>query len=125
MKTFSVALLSLFLVSSFMINDEQTRTGLQADPEHSISEIMKIAHGKDSLLNKVAGGDASEEEMKKLLALYVDLLDNDPAKGERADWEAATTKIIVAMNRVMLGQEDAGKGLKQATNCKACHDKHK
>ncbi|HMO12685.1 MAG TPA: hypothetical protein PKD64_09585 [Pirellulaceae bacterium] len=97
----------------------------QGDPEHSISDVMKKAHGAKGLAKKAIDGDASDEELKELVKLYVDMLDNDPPKGKKEDWQKSSTAVVLAATRVMLGQEGAGEELKKATNCKACHDNHK
>lgn len=93
-------------------------------PKHTISEVMKQAHGA-KLLNKALDGQASKEEKDQLLDLYISMIDNKPPKGEPDQWTMKSGRAIVAAARVAVGREGAEAELKAATNCKACHDAHK
>lgn len=96
------------------------------EPENSIKDVMKKAHmGADGILNKIKKDEATDEEKAELLNLYIDMLESEPPKGEKEDWEAANHRIIVAAAKVVLGREKAVDQLVEATNCKACHDNHK
>jgi hypothetical protein len=95
-------------------------------PKYTIKEVMKKAHaGPDALLKKVQKGDASKEEMKELVAMYKALEVNKPPKGEEADWKKKTKALVDAANATADKKKDAEKLLKDATNCKSCHDQHK
>ena len=85
---------------------------------------MKVAH-KDGLLKKVSAGDASTEDRTALLDLYISLTESKPKKGEAASWTAKTNAIVLAAAKVAVGRKGAEEGLKKATNCGACHSKHK
>lgn len=103
---------------------------LRADddkPKHTIKEIMKAAHGggKNSLANKVASGNASEEEKKTLVQLYSDLAKNTPKKGSPEGWKEKTEAVVKAAKDVEAGKEGAATALKQAINCMACHKEYK
>ena len=92
----------------------------------TIKEVMKIAHDKkDGLLKKVQDGSATDEEKKKLLDAYIDLLDGEPKKGEKADYLVKANALVVSAAKVVLGREGAMDELKKASDCMACHSKHK
>jgi cytochrome c553 len=96
-----------------------------AEPKE-IKEIMKEAHGGDaSLRAKVIGGKADAEEKEKLLALYKDLAENKPPKGDQKSWETKTKAIVTAAEAVVKGDKDATKKLGQATSCMPCHNAHR
>ena len=90
----------------------------------TIKEVMKIAH-KDGLMKKVQGGSASDEEKKQLLDLYIDLLEGEPKKGDKAEWKIAAGATVVSAAKVVLGREGATDELKKTTDCMACHSKFK
>ena len=90
----------------------------------TVKEVMKIAH-KDGLLKKVQGGSASDEEKKQLLDLYIDMLEGEPKKGDKAEFKAMTNALIVSAAKVVLGREGAMDELKKTSDCMACHSKHK
>lgn len=94
-----------------------------AEPKHTIKEVMK-AH-KAGLLKKVVGGDASDEEKKQLLDLYISLVESKPSKGDIGSWHNLAGRAATAAAKVVVGREGAEKELEAATNCKACHDVHK
>ena len=88
---------------------------------------MKAANGggENSLFNKVVGGKASAEEKLKLVDLLIDLVENEPAKGDATEWKMAAGTTMLAAAKVAVGREGAVDELKAAGNCKACHDKFK
>ncbi len=97
---------------------------LVAPAPKSVKEVMKLAH-KDGLLKKIQGGSATDEEKKQLLDLYIDMLEGEPKKGEKADWQAAAGASVVSAAKVVLGREGALDELKKTTDCMACHSKFK
>ena len=90
----------------------------------TIKEVMKIAH-KDGLMKKVQGGSASDEEKKQLLDLYIDMMEGEPKKGDKAEWKTIAGATVVSTAKVVLGREGALDELKKTTDCKSCHDKFK
>lgn len=97
---------------------------LVAPAPKSVKEVMKLAH-KDGLLKKIQGGSATDEEKKQLLDLYIDMLEGEPKKGEKADWQMAAGATVVSAAKVVLGREGALDELKKTTDCMACHSKFK
>ncbi|WP_182866139.1 hypothetical protein [Stieleria mannarensis] len=93
-------------------------------PKFKTKQVMKEAF-KGPLLKKVAGGDASAEDVKKLHAMLVALSKNEPPRGEEESWKALTGALVKAGKAAVEGKDDAGTMLKKASNCKACHSKHK
>jgi len=96
----------------------------QDDKKTTIKEVMKIAM-KGGLCAKVAKGEASEEEKKKLAGLFAALHENKPPKGEAESWDKKTKALVDAANDVLAGKEGAGDKLKAAANCMECHTAHK
>jgi hypothetical protein len=94
------------------------------EPKYTTKQVMKTAM-KGGLLKKVASGDASDEEKKQLHEMLVALSKNKPKKGEAESWKELTSALVKAGKAAVDGDADAGEMLKKASNCKACHDKHK
>jgi hypothetical protein len=84
------------------------------EPKFTIKQVMKQAH-KDGLLKKVAAGDGSAEDAKKLLELYTALAANKPPKGEEAAWKEKTGPIVEAAKKASEGAEGAGAALTNAS----------
>ncbi|MCO8124056.1 hypothetical protein NHH03_20090 [Stieleria sp. TO1_6] len=87
-------------------------------------QIMKDAF-KGPLLKKVAAGEASEEETKKLNEMLVALSKNEPKKGDAESWKKFTAPLVAAGKAAVEGKPDAGAMLKKGANCKDCHKSHK
>jgi len=99
-------------------------TGAQDDKKIAIKEVMQVAM-KGKLCEKVAKGEATPEEKKKLAGLFAALHENKPPRGEQASWDEKTKALVDAANDVLAGKEGAGEKLKGAANCTACHTAHK
>lgn len=95
-----------------------------AGEKTTIKDVMKKAM-KGGLCGKVAGGKASEAEKKELVELFTALAANKPPKGDEDSWKAKTKALLEGAKGVAAGKEDAGKALKAAANCMACHKEHK
>ncbi|OYP39119.1 hypothetical protein [Rhodopirellula sp. MGV] len=121
-KSISLALMGAFAVitvcSPVLAADEDDK------PKYTIKEVMKEAF-KGPLVKKVASGDASEEEISKLHEMLVALAKCEPKKGEAESWKKLTGDLVKAVEAVKEGKDDATAMLKKASNCKACHSKHK
>ncbi len=107
-------------VSSVTVTAEEE----EKEPKYTTKEVMKTAM-KGGLLKKVAAGEASDEEKKQLHGMLVALSKNEPKKGEADSWKELTSALVKAGKAAVDGTDDAGEMLKKASNCKACHDKHK
>ena len=99
-------------------------SGAQEDKKVAIKEVMQVAM-KGGLCAKVAKGEASPEEKKKLAGLFAALHENKPPRGEQSSWDAKTKALVDAANDVLAGKEGAGAKLREAANCMACHTAHK
>jgi hypothetical protein len=94
--------------------------------KYSISEVMEQAHDmEDGLLFKIAAGKGNKEDAKKLFELYTELAKNRPPRGDAKSWKRFTDGLIAAAEVAVKGGPDAGKRLKKAANCTACHKAHK
>jgi hypothetical protein len=102
-----------------------TLSGVAQDNKKiEIKEVMQTAM-KGGLCTKVAKGEASAEEKKKLAGLFAALHEAKPPKGEAESWNAKTKALVDAANDVLAGKEGAADKLKAAANCMACHSAHK
>jgi surface antigen len=119
-----VRLIVCSLVAAMMVCGGGAMAVINAPAPKTIKEVMKIAH-KDGLMKKVAGGSASDEEKKQLLDLYIDLLEGEPKKGDKAEWKTIAGATVVSAAKVVLGREGATDELKKTTDCMACHSKFK
>jgi len=99
-------------------------TGAQDQKQTTIKEVMAVAM-KGKLCDKVAKGEASDEEKKKLAGLFAALHENKPPKGDQGSWDEKTKALVDASNDVLAGKAGAGDKLRAAANCMACHSAHK
>ncbi len=116
-----IALSLVAFVASSVVGSALSSAPVAAPPQNSIKEVMKLAH-KDGLLKKVVDGEATDAEKQQLLDLYIDMLEGTPEKGEQTEWLMAAGRSVVAAAKVVVGRDGAVDELKEATNCKACHD---
>lgn len=100
---------------------------VRAEDKKTIKEVMKAAHTPpaNSLLVKVSGGKGSKEDAEKLLALYKDLAENEPKKGDKDKFKEKVEPIVKAAQAVVDGEKGAGPKLRMAVNCMNCHKEHK
>lgn len=117
-----------FLVASIVVLCGWTvfamTSGAQEDKKVAIKEVMAVAM-KGGLCKKVASGEATAEEKKKLAGLFAALHEHKPPRGEQASWDEKTKALVDAANDVLAGKEGAGANLQKAANCMACHSAHK
>lgn len=99
--------------------------GEKGKAKYTISEVMKKAHSKNGLLNKVKSGKGDKADAEKLLDMYIALAKNMPPKGDAESWKKFTNGLIAAAKVAVEGGPDAGKKLAKAANCGACHKLHK
>jgi len=95
-----------------------------AKPKHTIKDVMVNAH-KEGLLKKVLAEQASQEEKLVLLDHYISLVECAPAKGDVNSWQNLAGKLALASAKVAVGRDGSLPELKAASNCAACHEKHK
>ena len=112
------------LVAALWVSTPAFSADDDSEPKYKTKVIMKEAF-KGGLVKKVAGGTASEEEVKKVHEMLVALSKNEPKKGEAESWKKLTGALVKASKAVAEGDKDAGEQLMKAANCKACHKLHK
>lgn len=97
------------------------------DAKYTTKQIMKAAHGggPNSLLNKVAGGKATDAEKAKLVDLYSSMPLNKAKKGDADEYKKMGEAMVTAAKAAKAGEDGWKDKLKTATNCKACHDSFK
>lgn len=88
--------------------------------------IMKDGHkGRTSLAAKAKKGEATQDELKILIGMYLAMEKLEPHKGDAASWKEKTTKLTAAAINVFAKTEGSLDAYSKAVNCKACHDVHK
>ncbi|MFM7593239.1 MAG: hypothetical protein ACKO85_15730 [Isosphaeraceae bacterium] len=80
---------------------------------------------KSGLCKNVGAGEGSDDDKKKLLALFTDMAKETPGKGDAASWKEKAGALVNAAQAVVDGKAEGAAQLKKAANCKACHDVHK
>ena len=116
----TASLLAVCFVSAPVRADDDD----DSKPKYTTKQVMKAAM-KGPLLKKVAKGEGTEEDKKKLHDMLVALSKNKPKKGDEESWKKLTTALVKASTAAVEGDPDAGKMLTAAANCKACHTPHK
>ncbi len=97
-------------------------------PKYTIEEVMEKAHkGKEkSMFSRVVAGKGSDEDKKLLVEYYQAMTANKPPKGDPAAWTKRNEAILTAAKQVQSsGDQKNLTALKNAANCKQCHDLHK
>lgn len=95
-------------------------------PKYTIKEVMKALHkGDDALCKKVAKGEGTHDDFKKLVEYYSGLPSQSPPKGDEKEWKAKATKLLASAKALEAGKPNALADYKEAVNCKACHSAHK
>ena len=98
---------------------------LAASQAKSIKDVMAVHKGKDSMVNNIIAGKGTDEDHKKLLALYEFLATQKPPMGDEAGWKEKTSTLVSVAKDVVAKKEGALAALKKASDCKSCHDAHK
>lgn len=97
-----------------------------AEPKYTIKEVMKALHkGDDAIGKKVSKGQASPEEIAKLVEYYESLPLSKPPQGDQAVWKTKSQSLLTAAKNVKAGKPGALDTFKEAVNCKACHTEFK
>ena len=99
--------------------------GAAQDKPKDIKEVMVAHKGKDSLIEKIKAGKASDDDKKKLLSLYEALGAFKPPKGDDKSWKDKTEALVSAAKDLVDKKDGALDKLKTASDCKACHSVHK
>ena len=124
MKKLVVAFAALAVAIGASLGTSAQEKDEDGKPKYNIKEVMAKAH-KNKLYDKVARGDASAEEKKMLLDLYVALAENEPPKGDSKAWKAHTKVLVEAAKAAVEDKEGSGEALRKAANCGACHNAHR
>lgn len=93
-----------------------------------LETIMKEGFkGKTSPMAKVIQGTATNEETSKLVELVHSMLDTKAPLGDQSDFQRRVATLIGALDSVVGGDKsrEALRNLKGASNCKACHSRHR
>ena len=92
----------------------------------TIKQIMKDFHkGDDALCKKVSKGQATPEELTKIVDAYAAMPGQKPAKGDQAAFDTKANALLDAAKALQKGEAGAAEAYKKAVSCKACHNDHK
>jgi hypothetical protein len=111
------AVVALSSIATLAISDDEV-----------ISKVMKEGFkGDTSPIKAVLAATATPEATAELAALAKTLEGTKAPRGDQAAYDAKTKEVIEALAAVAGGDkgEAAIARLKEATNCKACHNDHK
>ena len=114
---------AVLLVATVVVGG-MTRAADEDKPKYTIKQVMKTAM-KGGLCKKVASGEASADEQKQLVEMFVALAANKPPKGDAESWKTKTTALVSAAKAVAAGDDGGVAALGKAANCMACHKVHK
>lgn len=109
--------LSTSVVSAWGQDDEEK-------PKYTMKVIM-MEGMKGGLLKKVASGEASEEETKKMTEMVKAMEKYEVTKGTEEEWKKSVEALSKALKATVAGEEGGADALKKASNCAACHKVHK
>lgn len=94
--------------------------------KHTVKDVMKEIHkGEDNIGKRAIKGEASKQDLAKMVEYYESLPANEPPRGELASWKEKTGALVKAAKALNAGQAGAAEAYKNAANCKACHNAHK
>lgn len=120
--TARVAIAALTLVAVGCASSSSSATKPSLSIEHIMEDGFK---GKESLSARIAKGQGSAEDFKKMAFLTKELALNQPPKGDLASWTEKTKALKLAAEDLVAGKAGALDAYKSAVNCKACHSVHK
>jgi hypothetical protein len=95
-------------------------------PKYSVKDVMKAIHkGEDNIGKRVSKGEASQEDIAKMVEYYESLPLSEPPRGEPESWTVKTATLVKSARALKSGEAGALDAYKAASNCKACHNVHK
>jgi hypothetical protein len=98
----------------------------EAKAKYTVKEVMKEIHkGEDNIGKRAVKGQASKEDIAKMVEYYASLPLNDPPRGDKASWLEKTAALVKASQELKAGKPGASDHYKEAANCKGCHTAHK
>jgi len=95
------------------------------DKKYTVKQVMKEAHGRNGVLNKVKAGNATAAEKAKLVEYYQSMPESKPNQGDDAAYKKLTESMLTAAKAAQKNETGWKDKLNKATNCKACHDLYK
>lgn len=124
MKPHRTKVIAVILGASFILTPIALRAAQK--PKYTVKDIMKaINKGDDNIGKRAAKGQASPEDLAKMVEYYESLPLNDPPRGDKSSWEHKTAALLAAAKDLKAGKPNALQAYKEAANCKACHTEHK
>jgi hypothetical protein len=92
----------------------------------SIKDVMAAAHkGKEAVVNKIRDGKGTDDEIKKVLALYEVMVKFKAPKGDEKSWTDKSGALLAAAKELSEKKAGALEKFKAASDCKGCHSLHK
>jgi uncharacterized membrane protein len=92
----------------------------------SISDVMVDFHkGKESIAAHAQMGEASKEDLLRMVEAYQAILKLSPPKGTAEAWKLKTTALVESTKALIEDKPEAVAAYKVAVDCKACHTDHR
>lgn len=97
-----------------------------AAPKYDIETVMKKGFkGDAALVKRVQSGQVSKEEAALFVEYCQALAASTPPKGSADAWKTKTAALVAAAEQCARGDRAGIAALRNASNCKACHNDHK
>ena len=91
-------------------------------PKYTIKQVMEtINKGPDAIVRKVMKGQASKEEIARMVEFYASLPLNAPIQGDPASWKAEAASLLRAAEGIQQNDPKGLESLKKPGTCTACH----
>lgn len=103
--------------------DESMTVIQKTHSELSINDVMRDVMTK-GLCQRVIKQQATLAEQQELVVFFQRLGEQDPPLGSHQSWNTLTTRMLQAAVDISQGKP-AHEDLRKATNCIACHRKHR
>ena len=114
----SCAIVAVIAGASVSLLSVSLSAAADEKPKYTIKEVMKFQKD-EKLVDKFKKGEITKEEKAKLLEGYESMLKHKPPKGEEKDWKEKVEAVVKSI------KDDDKDAFGKATNCAACHGKHK
>jgi hypothetical protein len=93
--------------------------------EKVMKEFFKAPKGTPKVVEKIIEGQATDDEIKIFVARIRELPVAKPPRGAENSWQDKTAALLAAAELCLNKDASGPAKLKEAANCKACHNQHK
>ncbi|MHC4995750.1 MAG: hypothetical protein ACYTGQ_11920 [Planctomycetota bacterium] len=123
MKNGTIAVVALMLVLGGAVGIAKAA---HHEEKLDLETIMEKFHkGRTSVASRAGKGEATKEEIKKLVASYTAMTKLKPPQGSAESWKKKTMALVQSSKMLAEGAKGGVDAYKKAVNCKACHNVHR